>query len=237
MALTREVPEVELGCCQGRNDVPGGWVRGDTCHRHCGAHSCRHLPRLPRQEHGQQLPQRPAVIHRHNCRCTIFIEKPIDSHLLAHNESGGWSTRLTSLRCQHHLGACCTYTTVVVQVQKAHQEALRASTKLMRGLLLARPTACRNSSVGETMTGDGRCAYMWPRNLVSCVTACVMTPCLKTCEAQNMAELRDGYPEGVVASLLFYRLDVRACQVADDCLACYPAVPPRLPSVSLASLM
>ena len=57
----------------------------------------------------------------------------------------------------------------------AHQEELRARTKLMRGLLLAKPTACRNSSVGETMTGGGRRAYMSPRNLASCVTACAMT--------------------------------------------------------------
>ncbi len=67
-------------------------------------------------------------------------------------------------------------------VWNVHQEALRARTKLMRGLLLAMPTACRNSSVGETMTGAGRCAYMSPRNLVSCVTACAMKSLLSTCK-------------------------------------------------------
>ena len=59
-----------------------------------------------------------------------------------------------------------------------HQEAERASTKLMTGLLLAAPTACRNSSVGGTILAAGRRACMSVRKRDSRVTACATDCCL-----------------------------------------------------------
>ena len=66
-----------------------------------------------------------------------------------------------------------------------HQDRLRASTNLISGLLLARPTPCRNSSVGDTSCAGGRRAYMSAKNLASCVTACTSPTSLSSiCRAR-----------------------------------------------------
>ena len=76
------------------------------------------------------------------------------------------------LRCSEALAMRIWGRTVQTAGSGSHQDRLRATRNLISGLLLAEPTPCRNSSVGDTSCAGGRRAYMSAKNLASCVTAC-----------------------------------------------------------------
>lgn len=76
------------------------------------------------------------------------------------------------LHCSEALTIRIWGKTVQAAGSGSHQDRLRATRNLISGLLLAKPTPCRNSSVGDTSCAGGRRAYMSAKNLASCVTAC-----------------------------------------------------------------